>query len=49
LALQCRKRHRDAIHAMLELKKEQKDVGKLKGHNEKLKEEMASLRAMLAA
>lgn len=34
---------------MFELKKEQKDVGKLKQNNEKLKEEMASLRAMLAA
>lgn len=32
-----------------ELKKEQKDVGKLKGLNEKLKEEMSTLRAMLAA
>lgn len=33
----------------MELKKEQKDVGKLKQNNEKLKQEMASLRAMLAA
>jgi uncharacterized coiled-coil protein SlyX len=32
-----------------ELMKEQKDVGKLKGMNVKLKEEMTSLRAMLAA
>jgi hypothetical protein len=32
-----------------ELKKEQKDVGKLKNANEKLKQEMASLRAMLAS
>lgn len=49
LALQCRKRVRDAKRVMDELKKEQKDVGKLKGMNEKLKQEMASLRAMLAA
>lgn len=34
---------------MNELKKEQKDVGKLKQNNERLKQEMASLRAMLAA
>ena len=49
LALQCRKRVRDARKIMEELKREQKDVGKLKGMNEKLKQEMASLRAMLAA
>lgn len=49
LALQCRKRVRDAKKLFDELKKEQKDVGKLKSMNEKLKEEMSSLRAMLAA
>lgn len=49
VALQCRSRERVAKSIMFELKKEQKDVGKLKQNNEKLKEEMASLRAMLAA
>lgn len=49
LTLQCRKRVRDAKSVLDELKKEQKDVGKLKGMNEKLKQDMASLRAMLAA
>lgn len=49
LALQCATRSRTAIKILTELKKEQKDVGKLKANNEKLKEEMASLRAMLAA
>lgn len=49
LALQCAKRMNDAKKSLGELLKEQKDVGKLKGMNEKLKEEMASLRAMLAA
>lgn len=34
---------------LFELKREQKDVGKLKQSNEKLKSEMASLKAMLAA
>jgi myosin heavy subunit len=34
---------------MLELKKEQKDIGKLKENSEKLKREMASLKAMLNA
>jgi uncharacterized phage infection (PIP) family protein YhgE len=38
-----------AKQILFELKKEQKDVGKLKQNNEKLKSEMASLRAMLAA
>jgi len=38
-----------AKNFLFELKKEQKDVGKLKQNNEKLKEEMASLRAMLSA
>lgn len=49
LALQCAKRKRDAKKVLDEFKKEQKDVGKLKNVNAKLKEEMASLRAMLAA
>mmetsp|Transcript_2679 Transcript_2679/g.7443 ORF Transcript_2679/g.7443 Transcript_2679/m.7443 type:complete len:1616 (+) Transcript_2679:509-5356(+) len=49
LALQCRHRMRVAKAELTELLREQKDVGKLKGMNEKLKEEMASLRAMLAA
>eukprot|EP00522_Entomoneis_paludosa_P005598 CAMPEP_0172451804 /NCGR_PEP_ID=MMETSP1065-20121228/9679_1 /TAXON_ID=265537 /ORGANISM="Amphiprora paludosa, Strain CCMP125" /LENGTH=1627 /DNA_ID=CAMNT_0013203775 /DNA_START=258 /DNA_END=5141 /DNA_ORIENTATION=+ len=49
LALQCAKRRRDAKKILGEFLKEQKDVGKLKGMNDKLKEEMASLRAMLAA
>jgi uncharacterized protein YukE len=49
LSLQCRTRENIAKKVLFELKKEQKDVGKLKQNNEKLKEEMASLRAMLAA
>lgn len=49
LALQCAARTRTARKYFNELKKEQKDVGKLKQNNERLKEEMASLRAMLAA
>lgn len=49
LALQCGLRVKLATRALNELKKEQKDVGKLKNINVKLKEEMASLRAMLAA
>ena len=49
LALQCRHRVRVAKKVLDEFKKEQKDVGKLKGMNEKLKTEMASLRAMLAS
>jgi len=49
LALQCAARSRAARYELNEMKKEQKDVGKLKGMNEKLKQEMASLRAMLAA
>jgi myosin-5 len=47
--LQCLLRCREAIKTLTELKREQKDVGKLKGQNVKLKEEMASLKAMLAA
>ena len=49
LALQCAQRSRVARAIFTELMKEQKDVGKLKGMNEKLKEEMSTLRAMLAA
>lgn len=49
LSLQCQKRAGDARKVFNELKKEQKDVGKLKGMNQKLKDEMATLRAMLAA
>lgn len=49
VALQCALRCKVATKLMLELKREQKDVGKLKGQNEKLKTEMASLKAMLAA
>ena len=49
VALQCRSRERTAKALLFDLKREQKDVGKLKQNNEKLKEEMASLRAMLAA
>ena len=49
ISLQCRERKRSATAALNELKREQKDVGKLKQNNDKLKNEMASLRAMLAA
>lgn len=49
LSLQCRHRVRVATSLFNELKREQKDVGKLKQNNEKLKMEMASLKAMLAA
>ena len=49
IALQCCARVKAATKVMNELKREQKDVGKLKQNNEKLKMEMASLRAMLAA
>ena len=49
IALQCRTRARTASALLFDLKREQKDVGKLKQNNEKLKEEMASLRAMLSA
>jgi len=49
VSLQCQTRSMIAKSILFELKKEQKDVGKLKQNNEKLKEEMASLRAMLAA
>lgn len=49
LSLQCAARSRAALKILTEFKREQKDVGKLKQNNEKLKSEMASLRAMLAA
>jgi myosin heavy subunit len=49
VSLQCAARKRSATKLLNELKREQKDVGKLKQNNEKLKMEMASLRAMLAA
>jgi DNA repair exonuclease SbcCD ATPase subunit len=49
ITLQCKCRERIAKTMFRELMKEQKDVGKLKENNEKLKEEMASLRAMLSA
>jgi myosin-5 len=49
LSLQCATRSRVAKKELTELLREQKDVGKLKGMNNKLKEEMASLRAMLNA
>jgi myosin heavy subunit len=49
VSLQCATRSRTARKALFEFQKEQKDVGKLKGVNEKLKQEMASLRAMLSA
>lgn len=48
-ALQCAARKRAAKKILDDLKREQKDVGKLKENNEKLKMEMASLKAMLAA
>ena len=49
IALQCRQRRGIAKKALAALKFEQKDIGKLKANNEKLKLEMASLKAMLAA
>lgn len=49
LALQCKQRVRMATSIYEELRREQKDIGKLKQNNEKLKSEMASLKAMLAA
>jgi len=49
IALQCRQRRGTAKKLLLGLKGEQKDIGKLKANNEKLKLEMASLKAMLAA
>ena len=49
LALQCRMRVKIAKKSLKGLMGEQKDIGKLKQNNEKLKMEMQSLRAMLAA
>jgi len=49
VALQCALRSRRARHHLRELKKEQGDIGKLRENNEKLKQEMASLKAMLSA
>lgn len=49
IALQCALRVRVARKALLDLKHEQKDIGKLQANNEKLKMEMASLKAMLQA
>jgi len=49
IALQCCVRRSIAKKAFDELKRAQKDMGKIKEHNEKLKMEMASLKAMLQA
>lgn len=49
ISLQCRQRRGMAKKVLVALKHEQKDIGKLKQNNEKLKSEMASLKAMLAA
>ena len=49
VSLQCRHRRGTAVKVLADLKHEQKDIGKLKQNNEKLKTEMASLKAMLAA
>ena len=49
IALQCALRRRVARKALMDLKHEQKDIGKLQANNEKLKMEMASLKAMLQA
>lgn len=49
IALQCCLRRSRAKKEFFEIKRAQKDVGKLKDHNEKLKMEMASLKAMLQA
>ena len=49
ISLQCRQRRGTAKKVLAALKYEQKDIGKLKQNNEKLKNEMASLRAMLSA
>jgi len=49
IALQCCQRRGAAKFVFAQIKKDQKNVGKLKDHNEKLKMEMASLRAMLQA
>lgn len=49
IALQCRTRVKIAKKTMKGLMGEQKDIGKLKENNERLKMEMNSLKAMLAA
>lgn len=49
IALQCCVRRGIAKNEFNEIKRAQKDMGKLKEHNEKLKMEMASLKAMLQA
>ena len=49
IALQCCIRRKIAKKEFAQLKLAQKDMGKLKENNEKLKMEMASLRAMLSA
>ncbi|KAL7552091.1 hypothetical protein ACHAWF_015304 [Thalassiosira exigua] len=49
IALQCCLRRSEAKKVFDEIKRAQKDMGKLKEHNEKLKMEMASLKAMLQA
>lgn len=49
IALQCRTRVKIAKKGMKSLMGEQKDIGKLKENNERLKMEMNSLKAMLAA
>lgn len=49
IALQCRIRVKMAKKAMKGLMGEQKDIGKLRENNERLKMEMNSLKAMLAA
>lgn len=49
IALQCRARCGAAKKKFDQIKREAKDMGKIKEHNEKLKMEMASLKAMLQA
>lgn len=49
IAIQCCVRRGMAKAVYDELKRAQKDMGKVKEHNEKLKQEMASLKAMLQA
>jgi myosin heavy subunit len=49
IALQCRTRVKIAKTSLKGLMGEQKDIGKLKENNERLKMEMNSLKAMLAA
>ena len=49
IALQCCARRASSKKAFEQFKREAKDMGKIKQHNEKLKMEMASLKAMLQA